>query len=28
VISGYLVGRSIAAWFRARALHHHDLQEV
>ena len=28
VIAGYLVGRSIAAWFRARALHHHDLQEV
>jgi cation transport ATPase len=28
VISGYLLGRSIAAWFRARALHHHDLKEV
>jgi cation transport ATPase len=28
VISGYLFGRSIAAYFRARALHHHDLQEV
>jgi hypothetical protein len=28
VISGYLFGRSIAAYFRARALHHHDLKEV
>jgi hypothetical protein len=28
VIAGYLFGRSVAAWFRARALHHHDLQEV
>jgi hypothetical protein len=28
VIAGYLLGRSIAAWFRARALHHHDLKEV
>jgi hypothetical protein len=28
VVSGYLVGRSIAAWLRARALHHHDLKEV
>ena len=28
VISGYLLGRSIAAWFRARTLHHHDLKEV
>ena len=28
VISGYLFGRSVAAWFRARALHHHDLKEV
>jgi hypothetical protein len=28
VISGYLLGRSVAAWFRARALHHHDLKEV
>jgi hypothetical protein len=28
VVSGYLFGRSIAAWFRARALHHHDLHEV
>ena len=28
VISGYLLGRSIAAWFRARSLHHHDLREV
>ena len=27
-ISGYLLGRSVAAWFRARALHHHDLKEV
>ena len=25
---GYLLGRSVAAWFRARALHHHDLKEV
>ena len=28
VVAGYLLGRSIAAWFRARALHHHDLKEV
>jgi len=28
VVSGYLFGRSIAAYFRARALHHHDLKEV
>jgi len=28
VISGYLLGRSIAAWFRAHGLHHHDLKEV
>lgn len=28
VIAGYLVGRSIAAWFRAIRLHHHDLKEV
>lgn len=28
VIAGYLIGRSVAAWFRARALHHHDLKEV
>ncbi len=28
VIAGYLLGRSIASWFRARALHHHDLKEV
>ena len=28
VIAGYLLGRSTAAWFRARALHHHDLKEV
>jgi hypothetical protein len=28
VISGYLLGRSVAAWLRARALHHHDLKEV
>ena len=28
VITGYLLGRSIAAWFRAGALHHHDLKEV
>jgi cation transport ATPase len=28
VIAGYLLGRSVAAWFRARALHHHDLKEV
>jgi hypothetical protein len=28
VIAGYLVGRSVAAWLRARALHHHDLKEV
>lgn len=28
VIAGYLLGRSIAAWFRARGLHHHDLKEV
>jgi len=28
VVSGYLIGRSIAAWFRARGLHHHDLKEV
>jgi hypothetical protein len=28
VIAGYLFGRSIAAYLRARALHHHDLKEV
>jgi hypothetical protein len=28
LIAGYLIGRSIAAYLRARALHHHDLQEV
>jgi hypothetical protein len=28
VIAGYLIGRSMGAWFRARALHHHDLKEV
>ena len=28
VIAGYLIGRSASAWFRARALHHHDLKEV
>jgi cation transport ATPase len=28
VVSGFLFGRSIAAYFRARALHHHDLKEV
>jgi hypothetical protein len=28
VVSGYLIGRSIAAWFGARGLHHHDLKEV
>lgn len=28
VVSSYLFGRSVAAWFRARALHHHDLHEV
>jgi hypothetical protein len=28
VVAGYLLGRSVAAWFRARALHHHDLKEV
>jgi hypothetical protein len=28
VVSGYLIGRSIAGWFRARSLHHHDLKEV
>ncbi len=28
VFAGYLLGRSVAAWFRARALHHHDLHEV
>lgn len=28
VVSGFLLGRSIAAYFRARALHHHDLKEV
>lgn len=28
VVAGYLLGRSIAAWFRAGALHHHDLHEA
>ncbi len=28
LVAGYLIGRSVAAWFRARALHHHDLKEV
>jgi len=28
VVAGYLFGRSVAAWFRACALHHHDLHEV
>ena len=28
VVAGYLIGRSLGAWFRARALHHHDLKEV
>jgi cation transport ATPase len=28
VVAGYLIGRSVAAWFRARSLHHHDLKEV
>jgi uncharacterized membrane protein len=28
VIAGFLFGRSIAAYLRARALHHHDLHEV
>lgn len=28
VIAGFLLGRSIAAYLRARALHHHDLKEV
>ena len=28
VVAGYLLGRSVAAWFRARSLHHHDLKEV
>ena len=28
MVAGYLLGRSVAAWFRARSLHHHDLKEV
>ena len=28
VLAGYLIGRSVGAWFHARALHHHDLKEV
>ncbi|MBS0548036.1 MAG: hypothetical protein JSR24_09810 [Proteobacteria bacterium] len=27
VVAGFLLGRSIAVWFRAVALHHHDLHE-
>lgn len=27
VVAGFLLGRSIAGWFRAVALHHHDLHD-